>query len=192
MFDINKFDRKAFDKTFQSKLKKLGGAERITKQMLAELSREVLEQLHTNEDIRPVNSMMAVLTPVNRKVLLQFFVALSGFKVDEETAIFTEKNKGSYGKKRAAAEEFLADPENNVWTWADRHIEVAPKEFKLESVTKGIIGFFEKAQKANIDRAEVLKAIIAGGIKTEELVAIMGQLAEQEQAANDHQQQAAA
>lgn len=192
MFDLNKFDQKAFNKDFSLKLKKIGGAEKITKQILGELSREILVQLHTNEDIRPVNQLLAVLTPVNRKVALQFFVAFSGFKADPETFIFTEKNKAAYGKKRAEAEAFLTDADNNIWTWADRNIEVKAKEFNLEQVTKGVISFFEKAQKANVDRSEVLKAIIAGGIKTEELVAIMGQLAEQEAPANDEQQQAAA
>lgn len=185
MFDINKFDKKAFDKSFALHIKKLGHAEKVTKETLAVLSRDVLAQLHTNEDIRPINSLLAILTPVNRKVVVQFFVALGGFKLEEESQVFSSKNKGQYDKKRTAAAEFLANPENNVWTWADRNIEVQPKEFKLESVTKGVVTFFEKAQKANIDRSEVLKAIIAGGIKTEELVAIMGQLAQQEAAAND-------
>ncbi|AXH71965.1 MAG: hypothetical protein [Podoviridae sp. ctbj_2] len=192
MFDINKFDKKAFNKEFSLSLKKIGNAEKVTRAVLGELSRTVLAQLHTDEDIRPVNELLAVLTPVNRKVALAYFKGLSGFKVSEESETFTEKNKGNYAKKRADAEAFLTDPENNIWTWADRNIEVTPKEFKLEAVTKGIISFFDKAQKANVDRKEVLKAILAGGIKMDEMVAIMGELAQQEEAANAPQQQAVA
>lgn len=197
MFELQNFDVNAFQKEFNANVRKLAGAEKITKELLRGMSRDVLIQLHTNEDIRPTNAVLNALTPMNRKVWIEFFKEFSGFKFDAENVKFVEKNKGTYGAARAKAEEFLNEPDNNIWTWADREIVIQKKEFSLDQVKAGMENFLKKAQKANVDKGDVLMAALSAGFTQQDLIAAMGKLAELaaqagDQAANDQQQQAAA
>jgi len=197
MFELQNFDVAAFQKKFNLDVRKLAGAEKITKELLRGLSRDVLTQLHTNEDIRPTNAVLRALTPLNQKVWIEFMKAFSGFKFDAANVSFTEKNKGTYGKARVASEEFLEDEGNNIWTWAAENVEVKAKEFTLDAVKKGMENFLKKADKNGFSRDDVLMAAISAGFTQADLIAAMGklaQLAEQApaDAANAEQAQAAA
>lgn len=167
------FDKVKFEALFVEAINKLAGAERITKELLKALSRSVLEAHHATENVAYINQLIPVLTPMNRKVVVLFFKEFSGFQWDDENKRFTKKSKKKYDAAHATSMEFLADPHNNIWTWAERNVEVEKKPAPgvLEKVALFMTEIMPKAEKAGIEQADVLKAIFASGIKADAIIA---------------------
>ena len=188
---------KAYDKS----LKEVSGAERITKAILSDLSRSILGALHALEgfdhklvgEIQLMNRLLPVLTPVNQKAATLFFKKFSGYSFDERsktnpggTNNFTNLIQKGKVKHKEMLIEWLSDPHNNIWTWADRELEIKPKEFKLSSVTKLI----EKAREATEGNDEaILLAVLDGGISIESLVLVMEHMAQRVEEAKKEQPQ---
>lgn len=172
--------------TISAKVNELGNAERITKGLLSELSREVLtvvlldngddvkegEQAKGTEDSRILNELLAVLTPVNKKACTMFLQHFAPFHQavngQGEFESFGKKDKKQWEKKIELVKEFLDDPHNNLWTWADRNIEMAPKPYDVVKVTKEIEKALKKANKA-----DVIRAIMAGGLEIADILEVM-------------------
>lgn len=167
------FDKKAFQIEFSKQLKRLAGAEKITKDLLRDMSRDVLRAHHATEDIIFINELIPVLTPVNRKVAILFFKEFSGFMWDNETLRFVKKSKKNYDNAHAASMAFLDDPHNNIWTWAERNVEVEkkPQPSILEKVETFIHDVLPKAEKAGYTQADILGAIFKAGVKPEAVIA---------------------
>ena len=167
------FDKKAFEKVFSQALRKLAGAEKITKDVLRDMSRSVLEAHHATEDVAYINQIIPVLTPINRKVAILFFKEFSGFQWDDETKRFTKKSKKHYDAKHQLSMDFLADPHQNIWTWAERNVEVEkkPAPSLLDKVEIFIHDVLPKAEKAGITQAEIITAIFKAGVKPEAVIA---------------------
>ncbi len=180
---LNKqFDIKAFNAQLDATLETLKGAERITKETLRILSREMLDAIHVGGDIQPVNRLLEVLTPMNRKTCVLFFQEFSGHLYSENEEKFTKRDKGNYAKKEQASAEFLDDPMNNIWSWVIRKgLEVGePKEFTLLKITKQTESLLKKADKAGFKQADVFKAMIAGGLEMDTITAILVEMGEAE------------
>lgn len=168
---------------FKADCKAINDSEMTVKEKLSHYSRLLLDLLHNDVDIqgnaicdiRLINELLEVLKTTNRKVAVLFFQHFTGFRYDSDLKKFVGKDKAHYIAKKKEAQEFLDDPHNNIWTWADRHIEVKPKEFTLSKVTAQVQTFIKKAQENNIPKADLIKAIMAGGITEDELVAVMEQ-----------------
>lgn len=176
-------DIKAYDKSFKASVKKLEGAEAIVRETLRELSRSTLEALFEHENIIYVNKLVqAKMTPVNRKALLLYFKHFTGFNFSEEKNEFVKKNKATFEDKKAAALEFLSDPLNNFWVWADRNVEVEAKPLDLKRVSKFIERTLKKANEDGIKQADVIKAILEGGLDMETLMTVLDEAVEHEQA----------
>lgn len=172
---------KATIETIGLKINELGNAERITKALLSELSREVLEVVLIDdgkdtgkgtEDSRTINELINVLTPVNKRAAIVFFKHFSPFVVatneQGEFHAFGKKDKKNWEDKLEEVKEFLDDPHNNIWSWAERNIEVEQKPFDVKKVTKTIENSIKKAgMKAT------LEAVFAGGLTLENILEIM-------------------
>lgn len=172
------FNSVSFKAQFNSSMEALMQSEAITKRELMGLSRSLLEALHEGDegvkgDIAYINRLVMVLTPVNKKVARMFFREFSGFKYDEATMTFTVKNKKAYADKANASAEFLSDPHNNIWTWAERHIEIEQKQFDIEQVGKAFEQWVKKAQSNGLTQRDVLKAIMAKGVELETIMDLM-------------------
>lgn len=170
------FDKATYNPIYEASLKTLAKSEKVTRQELLTLSRSVLEAVHATEDIGYVNRLLAVLTPVNRKVCVLYFAEFTGFKQDEGT--FTKKDKKNYDEAAAKAAAWLEDPLNNVWTWADRNVQVEAKPFDLAKVTQMVGQFIKKAEKEQITQVQVLRAVFAAGFDPAALVEAMKIIAE--------------
>ena len=173
--------RAEFSVHFAAVLATLTSAERITRETLAQLSRSLLEQLHvksdelggTYGDIQFINQLLGALTPVNRKVTVLYFKHFAGFHYDEDVKEFTKKSAKRGVQAQEQAIKALEDPHFNIWTWADRHIEVEHKPFDVSAVTKMV----EKAlKKTNGDQMTVLRAVFAGGVSPDTIIAMMDEL----------------
>jgi len=175
-FNKDKFDRAAFDVSFGEAIESIKGAEEITRREVRALSRSVLSALHITENVGYLNKFLEVLTPVNRKAMVIYFQAFTGFHYDSKGEVFTKKNKPAYDEACAKAEKFLDDPMNNFWSYAQREIKVEGKEFSMDAVTKGVEGFLKKAAKNNFSEVDVMRAILKGGISADTIIAIMDDL----------------
>ena len=176
------FDKKVFDKEFNKRLGQLGRAESSVRAELNVLSRTVLEAVHATEQIGYVNQLLAVLTPVNRKAAVVFFKHFAGFHYDEATRMFTKKSKKRYDQAHKDAMAFLEDPNNNMFSWAERNIEVEQKPFDqasfLKAQHKAFIRAVQQAKDNGIDQKELFFAMFKHeegkpGLDVNALVAVL-------------------
>lgn len=170
------FNRDAFLVLFAASLDMLAQSESVTKRELRTLSRSVLEYSIETGDVGVVNRLLNALTPVNRKVCVVFFKHFVAFKYHEDTHQFTAKAPKQWDEKLKLAKEFLADPMNNIWTWADRNIEIQKKDFALDQVTDAFKKFVKKAQSVNLTQKDVLKAVLQSGVELDTVLALMGEM----------------
>ena len=142
----------------------------------------MLEAVHATEQIGYVNQLLAVLTPVNRKAAVVFFKHFAGFHYDEVTRMFTKKSKKRYEQAHKNAMEFLQDPNNNMFSWAERHIEVEQKPFDqasfLKAQHKAFIRAVQQARDNGIDQKELFTAMFKPeegkpGLDVNALVAVL-------------------
>jgi hypothetical protein len=163
------------------KIDQLAGAEKVTKAILSDLSRVILEYILETEDVQPANRVIEVLTPVNKKASILYFKHFLPFiKITNEEGEFQKfggKDKKRFDAKAEEIKEFLADPHNNIWTWAARHVEVEAKPYDPAKVAKEI----EKAIK-KVGQEATIKAIIAGGIDVQMLMMMLEAQANVEEA----------
>lgn len=177
------FNRVAFLASFVAGLDSLRAAESTTKRELRELSRVLLDGLHNGDlgvnpgdgsgikgDIQYINALMGVLTPVNRKAAVLYFQHFTGFHFDKNTGVFVAKDKKRYEGCVDLSAEFLAEPGNNIWTWAERNIEMEKKPYDLKRLTKAVENALKETDN---NHAGVLRAILAGGVAPDAIIALM-------------------
>lgn len=170
------FDQKKFELAFSEALIRLATSEKVTKEDLKILSRSVLEAWHTTGNVSYVNKLLAVLSPMNKKTCVVFFRHFSGFSFDEVQGMFTGKSKKRYEQAHADCVEFLSDPHNNLWTWAERHIEIEKKDFDISAVKKYIAGALKKAQGVGLSQNDILKAVFAGGVEPQAVITVFEEM----------------
>ncbi len=176
MFNKQAFNRGTFETAFAQAIDAIGQAESVTRRELRDISRTILVAIHLTEDVAFLNRLLNVLTPVNRKVMVEYLKHFSGFHFDDRTTLFTKKNKPQWEKCGKLSEEFLAEPHNNVWTWAERNIEVKVKPFDVAAITKYMASMLKKADEAGINQKDVFKAILAGGMSVDTLIDMLDEL----------------
>lgn len=174
------FDIKQLLNTIDARIESLNNAEKIVREELRSLSRDVLYALHEHGNIEVVNKVLqANLTAVNRKAIRAFFVEFTGFHYDDEANMFTKKNKAKYDAKKDKCLALLNDdPHFNFWSWCEREIEIVPKGFDPKKVTKYIEGQIKKAEKDGFKQSDVIRAILNAGIEVDALVEILDAQAE--------------
>jgi hypothetical protein len=177
MADKHQMNVAAFDAAFANVLETLAGSERITKETLKTVSRDVLCIWHQTGNVGYANKLLLVLTPINKKVAVAFFKRFSGYSFDDTSGMFTKKSKKRYEDAHKDCMEALDDPHFNIWTWADRHIEVQPKAFSLDSVNKYYVSALKQAQGAGLTQADVIRAIFSAGVEPSAVVAAFNEMA---------------
>ena len=72
-------------KTINTKIEAVHASERITKAVLGELSRDLLEYIYVNDsqDITPVSRLLSGLTPMNKATSILFFKNFLAWKFDD-------------------------------------------------------------------------------------------------------------
>lgn len=157
---------KSFD-ILMASIGELAQAERITKRVFGELSRDLLEYAMESEDVRPINALLGVgedgkfiLTAANWRIGCLYFhnflpftsnfkdVAELGINKGRRTAEhplhFAKKSKKKWADRDAAIAAWLADEANNIWTWqADNVNMTKPKDYAgdiQKAITKALVG----------------------------------------------------
>lgn len=156
--------------TVYARLDSIKASEAITRVELAELSREALIYVVDTADIDLVNRLLGVLTPVNKLAALAFFrefIPHVEEKNGEEFSRFGGQMKArAFKRKVAAIGDFLANEENNIWTWCAINVVV---EQKPKDTGKGLAKALKQAlEGVDTDRsiappmppADVMKVIM--------------------------------
>lgn len=173
------FDKVKFEKEFNGRIGTLAKAEKSVRAEVNWLSRAVLEALHSTENIGYVNQLLQALTPINRKAAIVFFKHFGGFHYDDATAMFTKKSKKRYDQAHRDALAFLQDPNNNMFSWAQRHIEVEQKPFDIASFKKGFKSYIGKhlqqAKDNGLSQKELLGLMFEAGIEVDAVLEVMQQ-----------------
>ena len=151
-----------------ARIDSIAASDRLTKAELSPLSREILEYivLNASPDVATVNRLLSVLSAANKKMCLLFFKEHIPHKV--EGFVFGGRMKGDKRLEEYAnkAKDFLANPDNDVFTWftANVKMEVKPKSF--EERIKSLI---QKALEGDdkhpaITPEDVLASVVSGGV----------------------------
>jgi hypothetical protein len=109
----------------------LADAEKITKKQLSYLSRSILEYIvvEGSTDVATVNRLLAVLTPMNKQAAHLYFENFLPYTFKDGKFGEAIKKQAKADAKIADAIEWLEDESNDIWAWADKNIEMKPKDY---------------------------------------------------------------
>jgi predicted PP-loop superfamily ATPase len=76
------------------------------------------------------------------------------------------------------SDKFLEDPNNNIWSWAERNIEVEkkPAPTLIDTIKERAKAWHERAKKEHISDADLLVAFFEGGIDPSAVVQALDKL----------------
>ena len=166
MTDVNKI---------LASIEKVANSERVTKTELSYLSRELLTYIVVDgsNDIGLVNRLINVLTPQNKRTCIIFFAHFLPFQMHNEDGTFGKKMKGEklLKSKKDACEEFLANPDSDVWTWAALNVKIEkkPVDFRAKIIKDVSKAMSEDDPETRLTAADVIAAVIEGGVTVEDL-----------------------
>ena len=172
------FNRTQFTEAFPKLLARLTRVEKMSKEVLMPLSRDLLLMLHSDDkeqgDIGYINRTIAVLSPANKKVFVLFMKEYTGFICNDDGTMFVKKSKKHYAVVQATALIWLADPLNNFYSWVNRQkIEATKIEFNAEYVTSATKKLLAKAKDNGMTHAQVLEAMFEGGLTIDDLIVML-------------------
>ena len=178
------FDKNQFDASYKTNIEKLAASEKITKDLLRSMSREVLEAHHVTGDVCYINGLIAVLSPMNKKVCILFFKEFSGHLCNDE-GVFGKKDKKRYDEAHKKSFDGLEDPHFNVFSWAERNVEVERKPFTLGRLQQQMGSRVKKAEENKISHADIIRAMFANGIAIGEFMKVVEHMAEEQHPADE-------
>lgn len=171
------FNREQFDSSFTERVEKLAASERITKELLRGLSRDVLEAHHVTGDVKYINELLAALTPLNKKVCVLFYKEFSGHLFNEDAVTFGKRDKKRYADAHKKSFDRLEDPNFNVFSWAEVHVEIEKKPYTLGKLQQQVATLVKKAENEKIPHSEIIRAVLANGIEVAEFMKVIEQMA---------------
>lgn len=154
-------------------------AERITKEGLRTLSRDMLEYVLETEDVRPVNALLGqgeddkfVLTPINWRIAVQYFhhfiAFTSNYDEAKEYAVkgtgervaleFTKKSKKRWDKCTQLIGEWLEEEANDIWVWSNNaEMDAKPVDYakRIQQAIKTALA----EDKGNMELADVMAVV---------------------------------
>lgn len=177
-------------KALNVRILKITKAENIVHNELAAFSREVLAYVLRTKDITPVSMLIGKddktgkprLTRNNQVVAMHFFSEFLPFtsegKASEGTLVFGKiKGERSIEKCTKAINDFLYNPEANIWTWAKENVQTEKKPVDYAAKIGNAITNALDETKGNMSKQEVLATILRNGIELNDLLAVAEQLA---------------
>ena len=160
-------------KQIDKKIDALSNSERVTKQTLAELSRDLLAYVMQTQDIATVNRLFTVLTPMNCKSAVIFFRHFLPWKMPENDTVFGEKKKGKklLANAQEAIDNFLVQDDNNIWTWlSDQGVEPKPRPKNYAQKITNVISKALTDNQEGISELDILSAIVNGGLSVDHII----------------------
>lgn len=158
----------------------IAGAEKITKRVLGELSREMLDYVVTDEswDSDAINRLLAVLTPMNKSTAVLYFSHFTPFIVDDK-GVFGGMASNKKAKTKAKLEssirttEFLVNEDANIWTWAAENVKIEAKEVDWAKRVTSAVSSAMNEEKGGMALPEVMDAVLSAGVSAEDILAAL-------------------
>lgn len=176
---------------------RLGDAEKVTKDILGILSRDVVEYImldngegKPSEDSQVANRLLGCLTPMHRKVTEKFLRSVIAFHWDDENKKFIGKDKKNWQAKQEKAKQLLSDRRSNIWTWADKNVEIIRKPLDFAKLNQAMGQLIKKADKAQLGHDNIIRAMLANGITGEEILTVINAMANEAPDEKNEQPQA--
>lgn len=165
--------------TLMDTIARVADAERVTKQGLSDLSRDILNYVVDSEDVRPVNALLGqgedgkfILTPINWRIAVQYFAYFIAFtsnyddvkeyavkgKGKRTPLVFHKKAKKRWDKSVTEINAWLEDPANDIWVWSNNaEMDAQPVDYakKIQSAVKAALD----EGKGNMTLADVMSAM---------------------------------
>ncbi len=171
-----------------SKIAALANAEKVTKAVLGELSRELLSYVMlpnddgvTSYDVDAVNRTLAACTPANKAVAVLYFNEFLPFAFDEAECSFGKMHKKGREEALAKLKAWLDVDANNIWTWYTANVRIdkkAPDYAKL--ITKNVAKALEDEENG-LDVKEIMLAVLAAdGINVADILGTLAGIREQQ------------
>lgn len=179
------FNREQFDRSFHERVASLAASEKVSKELLRALSRDVLEAHHETGDVAYINGLLGVLTPINKKVCVLFFKEFSGHLFSEDTKSFGKKDKKRYDDAKKKSFDQLEDPLFNVFSWAERNVEVERKPFTLVKLQQQMGSLVKKAEENKISHYDIIRALFANGVEVNAFLKVVEHMAEEQHPADE-------
>ena len=175
----------------------IAASEKITKLELGLVSRDMLTLFGVERVESPecVNRLIGVLTPRNKQMAVLFFKNFLPFVFDEKNEKFGSMFRQSAVIERrcAAMSEFLSDESATMWTWANDNLEdtkVRAKDYAGDIIK--LIARALKDEEQGLDKGEVIKAVLASEISSNDLLDYVDALEELKTKATAEQETAIA
>tara|TARA_Y100001973_G_C5170998_1_gene319069 strand:+ start:923 stop:1531 length:609 start_codon:yes stop_codon:yes gene_type:complete len=159
---------------------KVAQAEKITKEGLRTLSRDILSYVLETEDVRPVNTLLGqdgdgkfILTPINHRIAVQYFHHFIAFssnwddvkdyaikgKGQRVALAFNKKSKKRWDKCAAEIAAWLEDEANDIWSWSNNvKMDAKPVDYAKE-IQKAITKAMDE-DKGGFSMQDVVNAMI--------------------------------
>jgi hypothetical protein len=94
----------------------------------------------------------------------------------EVIAEFDHKSKKRYENAHKECVQFLENPNNNIWSWSERNIELNQKTFDIASVEKYMTKAIKQAAGVGLSQVDLLKAVFKAGIDPQCIIDVMDEL----------------
>ena len=163
--------------TINTRIDAIRASEKITKVELGLISRELLMYVPESKDIDAVNRLLNALTPMNYRTAQLFFSNFLPWTWDEKNNRFAAMSKGdkAVNGKLAMIKEFLDEPANTIWLWAERNIKLETVKTPFEERLTSLVAKALKGEKGlePIDKKTIIASIMAGGVSAGDLINIM-------------------
>lgn len=156
-------------KPLYARINALAKVETKTKEQLALLCNDLLAyHMNGGADVRPVNKLVSVLSPANKKVTRLFFQYFLPWRWDSEKETFGGKIKDQDKilKAELAIASFLKDG-GDIWSWQADHVNI---DAKPVNYAKRVSNSIKLALEKEVDKAALIGALIEGGLSVEDLV----------------------
>lgn len=174
--------------TLFRQIQTLAKHEKVTKEVLGQLSRGVLS-LHLNEgdnrhNVNVVNKLLSVLSPANQRIARLFFVAFLPYAFDNEANTFGKliKKEEKRELKYLAIASFLHEEDNDIWSWQAEHINMEAKPVDYSAKITKTIEVAMREDKGAFTPSQVLQAVFAAGVSVQDVVAMLDTIAKTEEA----------
>ena len=159
--------------TIETRIVALAASEKVTKAELGHISRELLAYVPDSNDIAMVNRLLDVLTPMNKTTAGLFFQAFLPWKYDGKSFGKKLKGEGSIQKKLSSIENFLKDEDNNIWTWAEKTLDITARPKNYASKISKLVKRALSDEKEGIDARDIIGSVMQGGVNVADLIDIM-------------------
>lgn len=169
-----------------SKIDQLAKAEKVTKKVLGELSREILLYVIEKRDVRPVNDLLGnrkgefILTPVNWRIACKYFLHFLPFTSNYDeikdcinkggARIALTFKKISPRKVEALTDEvyaWLADENNDIWVWSN---SIAFEDKPVNYAGRITNNVKQAQEKGGLDAIAIMQAVMEAGIDADVLM----------------------